>query len=258
MYRIDTGDAKFTLDSFSFYNDYYSFNGSGTMDDPFTISSAEELAALSKNVNNGLEYEDRYFIQTADLDLGNLGEWCPIGTFLGNYSFKGIYNGDGHTISDLTIIYGDNSGLFGKLSGTVCNLGIESGEIHGYCVGSIASHSVSDKAMIINCYNKADIYGTRCGGIADNFTGGRIICCLNYGKLHCAEDGIQGGITSYTAAAVWGCYSDTELTPWFFDGDLNESEIRRELSLSDLNDKLDLAKTELDLEYIPLKPWDAE
>lgn len=258
LFLIDMGDSEFSLDTFSFIDDIYNFNGSGTMDDPFTISSAEELAALSKNVNNGFEYEDCYFIQTDDIDLENFGVWCPIGSFSGNYSFKGIYNGDGHVISNLKTIGSDNNGLFGKLSGIVCNLGIESGDIRGGCVGSIASHSFSDKAMIINCYNKADINGIRCGGIADNFTGGRIICCLNYGRIQCEENGMQGGITSYTAATVWGCYADTELTNAFFDGELIDSEVKQELSLADLNDKLELAKAEFDLDNIPIKYWDAE
>ena len=132
----------------------------------------------------------------------------------------------------------------------------ESGKISGECVGSIASHSFGNNAMIINCYNKADIYGVRSGGIADNFTGGKIICCINFGNVQCIEGGIQGGITSYTADTVWGSYSNTELTNEIFNGQLIDSEIKMEFSLSYLNEKLEQAKNEFELENIPIKCWE--
>ena len=44
--------------------------GSGTLDDPYEISSGEELALLAQNVNAGNSYSGTYFELTADIDLG--------------------------------------------------------------------------------------------------------------------------------------------------------------------------------------------
>ena len=180
-------------------------SGNGTKENPYKISAADDLNTLSELVNSGIEFDGSYFIQTDDIDLSKFTSFIPIGTFNSSYSFKGVYNGLNHKIFNLNIdgfngLQHPNVGLFGILSGTVCNLGIESGKITGACIGSIASHSGSNKAKIFNCYNKADIIGeNRAGGIADNFTGGDIICCVNY------ADGISiGGIASYAARNIWG------------------------------------------------------
>ena len=94
-------------------------------------------------------------------------------------------------------------GLFGKLGGVVMNLGIESGRISGDYVGSFAAADGSTDAMIINCYNRANLYSiVRCGGIADNFTSGRILGCANYGHVA----GIYTGqIVAYDCSIISGC-----------------------------------------------------
>lgn len=227
------------------------FIGQGTREDPYQINSEADLALLAETVNGGEDFSGRYFRQTRDLDLIDYANWTPIGSMDGDYAFSGVYNGGGHVIRNL-VFHGEeqgstNGGLFGKLAGTVCDLGIESGEIVGACSGSITSHAASNNAMIINCYNKASISGGRCGGIADNFWGGKIICCWNEGELN----GIEiGSITSYTAGTVYGCEGLQPLTNGNFQGEVLCSEVCGQIDLDAMEKNLKQAKYEFDLQYI--------
>lgn len=180
------------------------FSGNGTPEHPYLISSAQELLTFAENVNAGEEYTDCWFKQTKDIDLVGI-EWPTIGVFDSSHYFYGVYDGDGHTLKNLNVCKGGNNAFFGKLGGTVMNLGIESGAISGACVGSIASHTCSSKARIINCYNKAAVNGSRAGGIADNFNG-TIANCFTDCELTTSGEKL-GGIISYDAMAVIRCVS---------------------------------------------------
>ncbi len=181
--------------------------GNGTKNDPYLISSVEDLVLFRDNVNDGYLYEEEYVRQTVDLDLSSIENWIPIGEYGEENRFYGYYEGAGHTISNLNIYDpGVNVGFFGVLAGTVSNLGIESGNIHGACAGSIASHS-SGRANIINCYNRATVTGSsRASGIADNFSGNLIYNCVNYGELNGPR---VAGIACYDGKVI-DCYSSTE------------------------------------------------
>ncbi len=189
------------------WNDHYEFEGHGTYEDPYLISSADDLVKFSDAVNHGNFFTSMYFRQTCDIDMSSCDNFIPIGTLDSGYMFRGIYDGGGHTLSNLTINgnQSDNEfvGLFGKLGGVVMNLGIESGRISGDYVGSFASTDGSTDAMIINCYNRANLYAIiRCGGIADNFSSGRILGCANYGHL---AGNVTCQIVAYNCSIISGC-----------------------------------------------------
>ena len=92
--------------------------GSGTKDNPWLISSVEDLQTLASTINNrkaaGFDanvaaggkgvagnYYGYYFKQTKDLDLSGIENWDPIGYSGGqDLYFAGHYDGDGHTISN--------------------------------------------------------------------------------------------------------------------------------------------------------------
>lgn len=99
------------------------FEGEGTDDDPFRISSAEELALMMQLCNsgatygNGKMYRSASYILTDDIVLSERF-WTPIGTV--EYSFNGYFNFNNHTVTGIynayyydTVSYG---GLFGVLS----------------------------------------------------------------------------------------------------------------------------------------------
>lgn len=178
-------------------------SGDGTKKSPYLISSAEDLFDFADMVNQGNDFNGKYIKQTANIDLEG-AEWEPIAPYESENYFNGIYDGDGHYVKNLNISTDGNNGFFGKLGGAVMNFGIESGYIKGKCVGSITSHSSSSSAVIINCYNKATVEGTRAGGIADNFNGSIVNCWSDCDLV--SESGQMGGIVSYTALIVENCY----------------------------------------------------
>ena len=74
--------------------------GDGSSDSPYQIKSASQLAFLAKEVNSGKNFTEQYFSLVCDLDLNHI-EWTPIGN--GSNYFAGIFDGQGHTISNLKI-----------------------------------------------------------------------------------------------------------------------------------------------------------
>ena len=157
--------------------------GSGTQDNPWLISSVEDLQLLANTINNGNaagfdadaaaggagvagNYYGYYFKQTTDLDLSRIASWDPIG-YSGGCYFAGHYDGDGHTISNAKST-GKNddegyatAGIFGwVLLGLVENLrvdhanftatGVNNGGWGGYSyAGGIAAAAFV--ATIKNC-----------------------------------------------------------------------------------------------------------
>lgn len=203
----------------------YGFSGNGTIDDPYRISSVDDLVLLRDLVNEGNTFKHDYFLQTENLNLSSIDGWIPIGIGSGSTCFWGCYDGAGHTIENLVCVQPDQfAGLFGILYGEVRNLGIESGLINGSCVGSIASHGSAD-AIILNCYNKATVHGSsRAGGLADNFAG-QILYSINMGEVSCDRN-ISGGILSYDCELLDHCYSvGGELITDNYSGQIKKSEV---------------------------------
>ena len=100
--------------------------GDGTADNPYQIATAEQLALLEKQTNEG-SGGDAYYILTSDICLNeNLNfnplRWKPIGRVLNEvpYYFSGYFDGNGKTITGLYIddASGDKVvGLFGCTNG---------------------------------------------------------------------------------------------------------------------------------------------
>lgn len=183
------------------------FIGCGTKETPYLIQNADDVMRLSQIVNAGEHFKDCWFKQTNNIDLSGI-DFMPIGEFGTENYFGGIYDGDGHYVENLTIEGENNNGFFGQLGGTIMNFGIESGNISGICVGGISSHSANPEALIINCYSKVVLSGSRTGGIADNFNGTILNC---YSKAILQGD-IQGTIVSYGAMCMENCIDEETMS----------------------------------------------
>ena len=159
--------------------------GIGTKDNPWLISSVEDLQTLASTINNrkaaGFDadctdtgngipgnYHGYYFRQTTDLDLNGIENWDPIGYSEGCY-FAGHYDGDGYTISNAKSTGKKDTngfstaGVFGWVAfGSVENLHVKNanflaigqnnysyvGGIAGLCYeSSIKNCSVVDSSM---------------------------------------------------------------------------------------------------------------
>lgn len=136
-------------------NEYYSIDicadsyagGDGSKTNPYEIATAEQLAKLARDVNNGNTFRGKYFKLTADIDLSG-GIWMPIGKYynygnVNNRLFFGKFDGNGHVIKNMHIQWEDADdnaksvwGLFSTLQGesstnltTVTNLIIENATV---------------------------------------------------------------------------------------------------------------------------------
>ena len=151
-----------------------------------TISSAAGLAYLANQVNSGAEtYSGKTVLLSADISLSGK-EWVPIGGSDCEGSsggFKGVFNGQGHTITDLTINYPYKSmGLFGYVNGgTIKNVMLISstltaaGATHlGGLVGELAG-----SGTVYNCMAAATLSGTSTnkGALVGKITSGTLKNC---------------------------------------------------------------------------------
>lgn len=131
------------------YADSYA-GGDGSKTNPYEIATAEQLAKLARDVNNGntpQAFLGKYFKLTADIDLSG-GIWMPIGKYYNygngkNRLFFGKFDGNGHVIKNMHIQWEDADdnaksvwGLFSTLQGesstnltTVTNLIIENATV---------------------------------------------------------------------------------------------------------------------------------
>jgi len=120
------------------------------------INDAESLAFILSDKSDvyGVENEDwyeyNYYLNT-DIDLNNYDGIIPLGTEDSEY--KGIFDGNGHVIRNVTIKSSDdNAGLFGVVEGSIRNLGITSFDIstNGRNAGALAGRLKN--GSIYNCY----------------------------------------------------------------------------------------------------------
>lgn len=186
--------------------------GTGEENDPYQISTAAQLAYLAKQVNEGTYYQWKHFLLVSDLDLSGK-EWTPIGTH--GKSFWGGFNGDGHTITGMTIT-GDRDyvGLFGEChnftvpSSYIKSVTVKRANISGRnFVGAIAGVG----ANISDCYSiENTICANRCvGGICGSLTG-NISGCYNSSSVsgNSTAGGIMGSAScEKTVGVVEYCYN---------------------------------------------------
>ena len=122
----DATDSLVTIPSTVTLNaggfDYTAYIGAGTSADPYQIGNLSTLKAFRDYVDLQLsdgtsQYAGKYFKLTTDIDLAN-EIWEPIGSLNGDHgSFKGVFDGDGHTISNLNVQKGEKGlGFFSYTS----------------------------------------------------------------------------------------------------------------------------------------------
>ena len=114
-------------DGTPYYAESYE-SGDGSKDNPYLIGNDMQLAKLAHDVNNGVSFSGKHFKLTKDIDLSK-ALWTPIGVTDPSTKrfFNGKFDGDGHTISNMHIIWTYDSGteislgLFSRLSGAAAN-----------------------------------------------------------------------------------------------------------------------------------------
>ena len=195
----------------------------------YTVTSTDGLMNIAKLVNGGKS--DINITLDTDIDLTGK-DWTPIGTDYDN-SYKGTFDGGGHTITGLTFTTNDEyAGLFGYLgnfgnaAGTVKNVvmdGIQitcnhrlgyAGGVAGFSWGTIENCSVSGSISgtvsvggvvgaqrdrsITGCSSSATVKGTlNVGGVAgQTIFGATLTACYATGNVTIEIDprqNISGG-----------------------------------------------------------------
>lgn len=198
--------------------------GDGTRENPFTISNIDELNYVRDNL-------EAHYKLTADLDLINIENWYPIGGTCGDLEceyeyFTGSFDGNGHTISNLTINRPNESyiGLFGNFDPlmvndsiknlTLTNVNIRGEETIGAIVGS------SKNGSIINCHVSGSIisYYDDAGGIVGSAYSTQIEDCTNQASVTTSE-GYTGGIVgSHYSGSITNCQNSGDITGYGYTG----------------------------------------
>lgn len=149
--------------------------GSGTESDPYQIATIEQLLAFGSSVNDGScgGYAGEYIQLTADIDLSGV-EWVPIGNMsdMETYStlFLGVFDGDNHTISNLTYEsdeFNCGAGLFGVSCGMIQNLTIENAVVTvtegtSLAIGGVVGYNMGPVDNVT--VDGATITGNNCTG----------------------------------------------------------------------------------------------
>jgi hypothetical protein len=124
-----------------------------------------------------------HYRQRANITLAaNSPTWIMIGNIV--EPFSGVYDGNGHTITGLTIrnAVGQFIGMFGSLGagGTVKNLGLVNVSISGNtCVGGVAG-GLWKGGVVSNCFVTGNVSGiNRVGGVVGQNSGGTIMNCFS-------------------------------------------------------------------------------
>ena len=175
----------------------------------YTVYNGDGLMNIAELVNGGKS--DINITLDTDIDLTGK-DWTPIGTDYDN-SYKGTFDGGGHTITGLTVTTNDEYvGLFGYLNraGTVKNVVMEgvqitSNQIYGGSIGGVVG---SSWGTIENCSVSGSVSGTvYVGGVAGAQIGGSITGCSSSATVKGMVD--VGGVAGQTNsnATLTACYA---------------------------------------------------
>ena len=197
--------------------------GTGEPNDPYQIATAGDLIALGETP----EDYDKYFVLTANIDLDpNLpgrkvfdkaliaADTDLIKPDFQGTPFTGVFDGNGHTISRLTIKGGGYLGLFGRVypGAEIKNLGIVGINVtaSGSYVGGLAGEN---SGFVTRCHSTGVVTGNgRVGGLIGFYGEGEdyshVAECYSTGMVE-GNDSVGGliGGCILPAGGIRDCYS---------------------------------------------------
>ena len=182
-------------------------------DGSYTVTSADGLMNVAELVNGGKT--DINITLDKNIDLTGKG-WTPIGTSFDN-SYKGTFDGGGHTITGLAVTTNDQFvGLFGYLNraGTVKNVVMEGIQItsnHVLMSGNTGGVVGYSWGTIENCSVSGSVSGTDCvGGVVGSQKAGSIIGCSSSATVKGKH--YVGGVAGEKWGTMTACYATGNVT----------------------------------------------
>mgnify|MGYP004683080181 CR=1 FL=1 len=177
----------------------------------YTVYNADGLMNVAELVNGGKT--DINITLDKNIDLTGKG-WTPIGTNFDN-SYKGTFDGGGHTITGLTVTTNDQFvGLFGYLNraGTVKNVVMEGIQItSNHMSGSTGGVAGFSWGTIENCSVSGSVSGTKCvGGVVGAQKAGSITGCSSSATVKGTVD--VGGVAGEKWGTMTACYATGNVT----------------------------------------------
>lgn len=179
----------------------------------YVVTSYEDLCFIAEKVNaSDPDYVNAYYMQTCDIKIPSGSTWeAPIGKDY-KHTFKGVYDGQGYSISGLNSTVG---GLFGEIEeATLKNINLKDINVSVYemeCGG--LCETVDYDSLVTNCTVSGKIsvnahVGNNplsCGGICANaYSGATIEKCINYCTVD-AGTWYLAGICGYNSGTVKDC-----------------------------------------------------
>ncbi|MBN1123435.1 MAG: hypothetical protein JXA82_00410 [Sedimentisphaerales bacterium] len=199
--------------------------GSGTEEDPYQINTAEDLIELGQTTDD----YDKHFTLTSDIDMSTYNFSTAViapdtdevvDGFQGT-AFKGVFDGGGHSILDLTIRGSSYLGLFGKteIPASIFNLNLDDLDVQGtsrYIGGLVGRNSANITAI----YSAGAVTGDHTyyvgGLVGENF--GPVTRCASTGMVKGHQ--YVGGLMGRNGAAITAGYSTAAVTGGYHVGGL--------------------------------------
>lgn len=209
--------------------------GDGSEQNPFLIENEAQLSHLQQTVTAGETYQGKYFRMTADLDMG--GKQMPSIGHYNDYTtqenpelvreskvFRGTFDGDFHTIDNLTIVSNNAEATLGGLGlftvsypeTRICNLTLEQGvTVEGSefdNVGGFVGYSAGGNVENCRILGTVNGGGMNVGGIVGSVEESMTITgCVNAGRL--VGHSFAGGIVGYAnLSKIQNCYSSAVIS----------------------------------------------
>ena len=261
--------------------------GDGKVGNPYIITTAEELKWFRDEVNSGnneicakiadnVEVIDMSTVCHAEDKSQNLIEksWEPIGKYDYRYQYRGTFDGNGKTITNLYINASQNyMGLFGyTYKGTIKNLTFEYANVTntkdytGILVGDIENSNlqnikISNTCQIkggkytggiagyldgnaYNCVNYATVQGIQyigglCGHYSRSRTGNSMTACANYGNVTASSLRVGGLVGYFDSGTIQDCanYGGVKGTDYIagMAGSVNKGKIQNVFSYGNIS-----------------------
>ena len=183
----------------------------------YTVTSADGLMNIAELVNGGKS--DINITLDTDIDLTGK-DWTPIGTNYDN-SYKGTFDGGGHTITGLTVTtYDKYAGLFGWLNsaGTVKNVVMEGVQITNNHSSGFAGGVVGNSwGTIENCSVSGSVNGeVYVGGVVGKQTSGSMTGCSSSATVKGTVN--VGGVAGESWGSMTACYATGNVTLEIYPG----------------------------------------
>ncbi|HTX19894.1 MAG TPA: kelch repeat-containing protein [Bacteroidota bacterium] len=217
----NTGDAGLRNDLFTLSTPAAGIfaGGSGTSQDPYLVANIAQLQSVNNN-------RDKYFNITNDIDASSTSAWNSSGLVFRGFEpigddlspFTGYLEGNGHTITGLTINRGstDAVGLFGRIDGVVRNLRLQNVSVVGDSyVGGLAGRIVG---QVDSCSVTGSVTGSgdAVGGLAGDVYSGSVTMSYSSATVTggifagAGTGGLAGNVSS--GSALTNCYATGNVT----------------------------------------------